>query len=57
MGLFSEGLTIGGNFAFQSGLGLTIKTLRKWRRCGLVLNFRSGGQWVEPGICRIIRIL
>ena len=26
LGLFSEGLIIGGNFAFQSGMGLTIKT-------------------------------
>ena len=26
MGLFLEGLIIGGNFAFQNGLGLTIKT-------------------------------
>ena len=25
-GLFSEGLIIGGNFAFQNGLDLTIKT-------------------------------
>ena len=25
-GLFSAGLIIGGNFAFQNGLGLTIKT-------------------------------
>ena len=25
-GLFSEGLIIGGNFTFQNGLGLTIKT-------------------------------
>ena len=24
--LFSEGLIIGGNFAFQNGMGLTIKT-------------------------------
>ena len=26
MGLFSEGLIIGGNFAFQNWMGLTIKT-------------------------------
>ena len=26
VGLSSEGLIIGGNFAFQNGLGLTIKT-------------------------------
>ena len=26
LGLFSEGLIIGGNFAFQNGLDLTIKT-------------------------------
>ena len=26
LGLFSEGLITGGNFAFQNGLGLTIKT-------------------------------
>ena len=26
MGLFSEGLIIGGNFAFQNGSGLTMKT-------------------------------
>ena len=26
MGLFSEGLNIGGNFVFQNELGLTIKT-------------------------------
>ena len=25
-GLFSQGLTIGGNFAFQNGFGLTMKT-------------------------------
>ena len=29
MALFSEGLIIGGNFAFQNGLGLTIKTAHK----------------------------
>ena len=27
LGLFSEGLIIGRNFAFQNGLGLTIKTV------------------------------
>ena len=28
VGLFSEGLIIGGNFAFQNGLFLTIKTAK-----------------------------
>ena len=31
LGLFSEGLIIGRNFAFQNGLGLAIKTLQKHR--------------------------
>ena len=52
MSLFSEGLIIGGNFAFQNGLDLTIKTAStnsKWAyiREGLLsegyLHLRFGG--------------
>ena len=35
MGLFSEGLIIGGNFVFQNGLGLTISIDQNTKDNGL----------------------
>ena len=38
LGIFSEGLIIGGNFAFQNGLALTIKTAMGLNSGGLIIG-------------------
>ena len=53
-GLFSEGLIIGRNFAFQNGLGLTItekpKTLRKQLKQPKTASTNSPWAYIREGL-------